>query len=99
MLNNLSVLNKIYPRSIISDKYIKDCISESQSPVYAVYVKAPYMEFADIFFFESLEVALENVRERFGFYPHLEFKIERFIRFNDDDSIEFFDSDSFLYEF
>lgn len=97
MLNQLSLLNKVYPRSVISDNGIKDSLPAIQSPVYAVRVQAPYMEVPDTFFFESLDTALESVRERFEVYPHLEFKVERFIRFNDDESVEF--NTDIFYEF
>jgi len=93
MLNNLSVLNKVYPQSVINDTLKPEILL----PVYVVKLKAPYMDTPDTFFFESLEVALDSIRDRHQAYDHLEFEVSRYNRFDFDDSISI--SQDIFYEF
>ncbi len=71
MLNQLSLVNKIYPQSLISQK--KE--SEVGTYNYVVKMHIPYCENPQIYCFDSLDKALEQVRENHSYYPNLSFEI------------------------
>ena len=93
MLNNLSLLNKIYPQSFIRDNSECDVLKK----VYVVKLSSPDLTTPNTFIFETLEKALDEIRDTFRHFDWVSFEVSRYTCFDDDDSIKF--DDYIFYEF